>query len=254
MKRSIIVALSFIFVYFINGNLVFSGESDASAEAGDTWIEPITGMVFVWVPGGCFMMGNRSGDPCEMPVHQVCLDGFWIGKHEVTQAQWTKLMGDNPSEFKKCGGNCPVESVSWYDCQAFIKKLGDTYSLPTEAQWEYAARSGGKNEIYAGGKDIDRVAWYSENTKTKTQPVGTKAPNGLGIFDMSGNVWEWCQDWRGNYLPNDVKNPVGPSSGSYRVIRGGACYSMASWVRTTNRGRFYPEFRYLLTGFRLVRQ
>lgn len=254
MKRLILATLSFTFVYFITINLVFADESPSNAKAGDIWIEPVTGMEFVWVPGGCFMMGSQSGESCEMPVHNVCLDGFLIGKYEVTQEQWIKIMGDNPSEFKNCGGNCPVESVSWYDCQAFIKKLGGKFSLPTEAQWEYAARSGGRNEIYSGGKDIEQVAWYSKNAKTKTQQVGTKASNGLGIFDMSGNVWEWCQDWRGSYLSNEVKNPTGPSAGSYRVIRGGACYGMPSWVRTTNRGRFYPEFRYLLTGFRLVYQ
>ncbi len=187
-----------------------------------------------------------------MPVHKVCLDGFWMGKYEVTQEQWVKVIGKNPSEFKKCGGNCPVESVTWYACQAFTKKLGYKFSLPSEAQWEYAARSGGRDEIYSGSNDADRVAWYSETTKTKTHPVGAKDPNGLGIYDMSGNVWEWCQDWRGSYLPNEVKNPKGPSSGAYRVIRGGASLGLRSWVRTTNRGRFYPDFGYLLNGFRLV--
>ena len=246
--------LSLIFLFFITIFLVFADESSSNTKAGDIWIEPVTGMEFVWIPGGCFMMGSQSGEPCEMPVHNVCLDGFWIGKYEVTQEQWIKIMRENPSEFKKCVGNCPVENVSWYDCQAFIKKLGGKFFLPTEAQWEYAARSGGRSEIYSGGNNVDRVAWYSGNTKIKTHPVGTKNPNGLGIYDMSGNVWEWCQDWRGNYLSNEVKNPAGPSEGSHRVIRGGSCYSMPSWVRTTNRGRFYPEFRYLLTGFRLVHQ
>jgi formylglycine-generating enzyme required for sulfatase activity len=254
MKTIFHLLLSVILVNLACTILVSADTHDPANKAGDIWIEPVTGMEFVWVPGGCFMMGSTSGEACERPVHKVCLDGFWIGRYEVTQKQWMTVMKDNPAEFKKCGEDCPVETVSWYDCQAFIKKLGNRFSLPTEAQWEYAARSGGKDEIYSGGNDIDKVAWFSDNTKTRTHIVGTKAPNGLGIYDMSGNVWEWCRDWRGKYTSNAERNPKGPVSGSYRVIRGGACYSMPSWVRTTNRGRFYPEFSYLLTGFRLVRQ
>jgi formylglycine-generating enzyme required for sulfatase activity len=176
-----------------------------------------------------------------------------MGKNEVTQAQWKKVMGNNPSEFKNGGENCPVEKVSWNECQIFIKKLGNSFSLPTEAQWEYAARSGGKDENYSGSNDIDRVAWYSGNSGMTTHAVGTKAPNGLGIYDMSGNVWEWCQDWKGNYPSKEVTNPIGPAAGSYRVIRGGGWYGTPAWVQSTDRGRYEPEFSYLILGFRLVR-
>ncbi len=198
-------------------------------------------------------MGSDSGEPVEKPVHNVCLDGFWMGTYEVTQGQWKKVMGTNHSEFKDCGEDCPIESVSWNDCQAFIKKLGGKLSLPTEAQWEYAARSRGGDEIYSGSNDVDQVAWYSSNSGMKPHRVGIKAPNSLGIFDMSGNVWEWCQDWRGGYPSVEVKNPTGPSSGSFRVTRGGGWYSIPSWVRSTDRSRHEQEFCYLILGFRLVR-
>jgi len=238
---------------FMASTFTLAEDSGSANMAGDVWIEPKTGMAFIWVPGGYFMMGSNSGEASEQPIHKVYLDGFWIGKHEVTQGQWKKIMANNPSEFKNCGDDCPVESVSWFSCQNFIKKIGNNFSLPTEAQWEYAARSGGKNELYSGGNDLDRFAWYTKNSKMKTHKVGIKAPNGLGICDMSGNVWEWCEDWRGHYIAGETRNPQGPDSGSYRVTRGGAWYSNPSWVRTTNRGRFYPEFKYLLIGFRLVR-
>ena len=137
-------------------------------------------MEFVWVPGGCYRMGSNSGEDDEQPVHEVCVDGFWLGKYEVTQAEWQRVMGNNPSHFK--GDRNPVEIVSWDDAQEFIKRLNakgnGTFRLPTEAEWEYAARSGGKDEKYAGGNDVDRVAWYKSNSGGKTHPVGTKAPNG----------------------------------------------------------------------------
>ncbi|MCP4020334.1 MAG: formylglycine-generating enzyme family protein [Desulfobacteraceae bacterium] len=254
MKKKIWVILFSFFIYCTTISFAHTQTLGSENQAGDVWIEPVTGMEFVWVPGGCFMMGSYSGNLNEMPVHKVCLDGFWIGKYEVTQEQWTKVMGNNPSEFQNCGKGCPVESVSWFGCQMFIEKIGDGFSLPTEAQWEYAARSGGKNEIYSGGNDIEKVAWYSDNSGPTTHAVGTKAPNGLGIYDMSGNVWEWCQDWKGNYSFGEKDNPIGPLWGTYRVIRGGGWYSMPSWVRTTDRGRHEPEFSYLILGFRLVRQ
>lgn len=248
MKKLILVKLLLFFVGFIAISAAF-----AENQAGDMWIEPVTGMEFVWVPEGCFMMGSNSGESIEMPVHKVCLDGFWMGKYEVTQGQWKKIMGTNPAEFKKCGDDCPIESVSWYDSQDFIKRLGGKFSLPTEAQWEYAARSGGRDKTYSGSNDVDKVAWYSNNSQGSTHAVGTKAPNDLGIFDMSGNVWEWCQDWRGDYPSVEEKNPTGPSSGFYRVTRGGGWYSFPSWVRSTDRARHEPEYCYLIMGFRLIR-
>ncbi len=222
---------------------------------------PVRDMKFVEVKGGCFQMGDTFGDggSDEKPAHEVCVDDFSIGKYEVTQAQWEAVMGSNPSRFKQCGGNCPVEDVSWNDIQKFIKKLNSQtdsfYRLPTEAEWEYAARSGGKSEKYSGGNDVDSVAWYDSNSGRQTHPVGQKQPNGLGIYDMSGNVWEWCQDWYGDgyYESSPKDNPQGPSSGSRRVLRGGSWYNYALFMRATSRYRFNPVGRDSGNGFRLVR-
>lgn len=233
------------------------------AMASGKIIEPATGMELVFVKGGCYQMGDTFGDgfSYEKPVHEVCVDDFYIGKYEVTQGQWKAIMGNNPSSFKDCGDNCPVESVSWNDIQDFINKLnqktGKSYKLPTEAEWEYAARSGGKNEKYSGGNDIDSVAWYNKNSGSKTHPVGQKKPNGLGIYDMSGNVWEWVNDWDDeNYYKNSPKdNPKGPSSGSLRVLRGGSGISgSGAWgTRTAIRIGLNPGIRDRDLGFRLVR-
>ncbi len=219
-----------------------------------------TGMEFVFVKGGCYPMGDTFGDGegDEKPVHEVCVDDFYIGKYEVTQAQWRQIMGSNPSHFSGCGDNCPVEQVSWNETQDFIRKLnsqsGKRYRLPTEAEWEYAARSGGKSEKYAGGADVDAVAWYNSNSGSKTHPVGQKRPNGLGLHDMSGNVWEWCQDWYGSdYYRNSGRDiPGGPSSGSGRVGRGGSWSILAALARASLRLRCDPVLRYRDLGFRLV--
>ena len=161
------------------------------------------------------------------------------------RSQWEKVTGSNPSGFKK-GDNYPVESVTWDDAKEFIRKLngksGYTFRLPTEAEWEYAARSGGKAEKYAGGSDIDAVAWYGSNSGKSTHPVGTKAPNGLGIYDMSGNVWQWCEDVydENAYKKHQRNNPVSTSGGSSRVLRGGSWSRDATWVRCTFRGQWEP--------------
>ncbi len=223
----------------------------------DFTIDPTTGMQFVWVPDGCFQMGSNSGDSNEKPVHEVCVDGFWMGKYEVTQAEWQRVMGSNPSHFK--GDRNPVECVSWNNAQEFIKRLNakgnGTFRLPTEAEWEYAARSGGKDEKYAGGNDVDRVAWYRSNSGKETHPVGTKAPNGLGLYDMSGNVWEWCQDWYNDkaYSQHARLNPIYSGGGDDRVLRGGSWLNSAGRVRAANRGGFFPGRRDNFLGFRLLR-
>jgi len=195
----------------------------------------------------------------EKPVHTVCVDGFHVGKYEVTQGQWREVMGNNPSRFSSCGDNCPVESVSWNDARGFIGRLnaktGMNYRLPTEAEWEYAARSGGKREKYAGGDNIDSVAWYDGNSGRRTHPVGTKLPNGLGLYDMSGNVLEWCSDWYGAsyYGSSPRNNPKGPSSGSVRVVRGGCWSGDRQDARAAYRERNTPNYRYSILGFRLAR-
>ena len=226
---------------------------------GQAFTDAATGMEFVFVKGGCYEMGDTFGDGQrdEKPVHNVCVNDFYLGKYEVTQGQWLAVMGNNPSRFKDCGANCPVEQVSWNDTQDFIGRLngktGKNYRLPTEAEWEYAARSGGKKEKYTGGDDLDRVAWYGANSGNKTHPAGTKAPNGLGLYDVSGNVWEWCQDWyRDKYYSDSPRNnPPGPSSGTSRVLRGGSWVNKAENVRAAYRSGNVPAFRDVSYGFRL---
>ncbi|MEI6206874.1 MAG: SUMF1/EgtB/PvdO family nonheme iron enzyme [Desulfuromonadales bacterium] len=217
-----------------------------------------TGIKMVSVPGGCFQMGNTfgGGDSDEKPVHEVCVSDFAIGKYEVTQGQWKWIMGNNPSNFSGCGDNCPVEQVSWNDVHQFIQRLnsqtGSSFRLPTESEWEYAARSGGKWEQYSGGDNIVDFAWYSDNSGSKTHPVGQKQPNGLGIYDMSGNVWEWVSDWKGSYPSGRQQDPQGPPTGSNRVARGGSWYRNAGYARAAYRYDNSPNYRDYYLGFRLA--
>ena len=300
-------------------------------KAGQIWIEPITGMEFVWVPGGCFKMGSpltklpeetslkskplwyrlAAGISCvfpvgcagkktisfrekhgfskdEAPAHKVCVDGFWMGRYEVTIGQYLEFLEATENEHGICDWNkfgdtldCPLQKkngeyvlsgsrfgqqknqpmifVSWHAANSFADWLsrhtGKNFRLPTEAEWEYAARSGGMMESYSGGEDLDHLACYSKNSetpveypgklyfKTTTREVGSKTPNGLGLYDMTGNVWEWCQDWYNAqyYARSPKNNPQGPSSGSYRVIRGGSCNSEQWELRTTNRNKASPD-------------
>lgn len=230
-----------------------------SIASGSSFTDHITGMEFVRVKGGCYNMGDTFGDgsPDEKPVHEVCVDDFYIGKYEVTQAEYVKITGNNPSVFK-LGENYPVEKISWDDIQSSINELnrksGKNYRLPTEAEWEYAARSGGGNEKYAGGHSVDAVAWYRDNSEDKTHAVGTKEPNGLGIFDMNGNVWEWCSDYEDHdyYTSSPKHNPKGPISGNERVYRGGSWYNPQSYVRSTLREGISSDISSYNIGFRLV--
>jgi formylglycine-generating enzyme required for sulfatase activity len=231
------------------------------ALAGTAYAEPNIDMVFV--KGGCYQMGDTfgDGDATEKPVHNVCVSDFYIGKYVVTQNQWQAVMGNNPSDFKQCGGNCPVETVSWEDAQEFIRQLnsqtGRNYRLPYEAEWEYAARSGGKQEQWAGTSDMDELgayAWFVDNSGKTTHPVGTRRPNGLGLYDMTGNVWEWCKDWYDAeyYKKSPEKNPRGALSGSNRVIRGGSWHFTAGDARAAARDYYDPSYRGSNRGFRLV--
>ena len=211
----------------------------------------------VFVEGGTFMMGADDSEAYddEKPVHNVTLSSYCIGKYEVTQELWEAVMGSNPSYFK--GSRRPVEKVSWEDCQEFIRKLnnltGKNFKLPTETQWEYAARGGKKSRgyKYSGSNTIGDVAWYTDNSGGKTHDVGTKSPNELGLYDMSGNVLEWCNDWFGSYGSSSQTNPTGPSSGSYRVYRGGSWSYYARFCRVSFRNYFSPDYRYDFLGFRL---
>jgi len=216
----------------------------------------------IYVEGGSFTMGctSEQGSDCyndEKPSHTVSLSSFYIGKYEVTQAQWRALMGTSPSYFSGCD-NCPVENVSWNDVQQFIQKLnqqtGKRYRLPTEAEWEYAARGGNKSRgfKYSGSNDIGAVAWYDGNSGNKTHPVGQKSFNELGIYDMSGNVWEWCSDWEASYSSSPSSNPQGPSTGSSRVLRGGGWCSIPRNCRVSIRYSNGPDVWSNFYGFRLV--
>jgi formylglycine-generating enzyme required for sulfatase activity/predicted Ser/Thr protein kinase len=231
-------------------------ETKALDEPPRQWFEP----EMVYVEGGTFTMGSPKSEEdhrMEEIPHQVILSSFHIGKYPVTQGQWKAVMGSNPSEFKK-GDNYPVENVSWYYVQVFLQKLnaatGKQYRLPTEAEWEYAARGGNQSKgyRYSGSNSIDSVAWHSRNSD-ETHPVGQKSPNELGIYDMSGNVEEWCNDWYGDYpLRGGQTNPKGGSSGSYRVKRGGSWRSLAFLCRIAQRGAGEPAKIGNDIGFRLV--
>lgn len=216
----------------------------------------------VKVSGGTFQMGATSeqgsdADSDEYPVHQVTLSDYYIGETEVTQELWQAVMGSNPS-YSKTSNQKPVESVSWDNCQTFITRLnqltGKQFRLPTEAEWEYAARGGNKSNgyKYSGSNDIGVVAWYYENSGSTTHNVGTKAPNELGLFDMTGNVWEWCQDWSGSYGSSSQTNPTGPSSGTYRVFRGAGWNNFAGGCRVSNRGDDMPSYASITIGLRLA--
>lgn len=215
----------------------------------------------VFVEGGTFTMGATSeqvgeADDWEKPTHRVTLSDYYIGETEVTQALWKAVMGSNPSYFK--GDNLPVENVSYDDVKTFITKLnqktGKTFRLPTEAEWEYAARGGKKSKgyKYSGSDNINDVAWYKDNSDDKTHPVKTKRPNELGIYDMSGNVYEWCSDWYGKYTSEAQTNPQGPSGGSYRVLRGGSWSYFAGSCRASDRDYDFLSDLINVLGFRLA--
>ena len=216
----------------------------------------------VFIQGGTFQMGSNDGESDEKPVHRVTVGSFYLGKYEVTQKQWKSVMGSDPPalRFKGCE-NCPVESVSWNDVQEFIRKLnqmtGMSFRLPAEAEWEYAARGGNQSRgyTYSGSNDLGEAAWYSSNSSSETHPVGQKKPNELGLYDMSGNVWEWCSDWYDSdyYQNSPANNPIGPSTGSYRALRGGSWNYEPYDCRTADRGWRYPDFRSNSLGFRLCR-
>jgi formylglycine-generating enzyme required for sulfatase activity len=211
----------------------------------------------VFVEGGTFQMGSSSGDSDEQPVHSVTLSSFSIGKYEVTQAQWKAVMGNNPSNFGGCD-NCPVETVSWNDVQEFIRKLnaqtGKNYRLPTEAEWEFAAMGGNKSEgfIYSGSNNIEDVAWCDANGDTRTNEVGKKKPNELGIYDMSGNVQELCVDFQANYTNENQTNPNGPNNGPGHIMRGGGYNVFSAYAQSKVRNNIHPESVYSNVGLRLV--
>lgn len=232
------------------------------AEAGTYTVNGVS-FTMIAVEGGTFTMGSPDSDSDaysdEKPVHKVTLSSFAIGETEVTQELWQAVMGSNPSNFT---GDLqrPVECVSWNDCQTFITKLneltGATFRLPTEAEWEYAARGGNVSEgyKYSGSNTFGDVAWYYDNSFDGTKAVKTKQPNELGIYDMSGNVWEWCADWFDSsyYASSPKNNPTGPSSGSNRVLRGGSWHYYARYCRVACRDYYDPDYGSSSYGLRLA--
>ena len=250
-------------------NLLLDYILDPSAFNDEPQVESktytVNGVTFkmVAVAGGTFTMGATSEQGSdaynsEKPAHQVTLSDYWIGETEVTEGLWTAVMGSNPSYYNK-GDIYPVEYVTWNDCQTFISKLnsltGETFRLPTEAEWEFAARGGTQSQgyKYSGSNTIGDVAWYYDNSGNAKHPVATKAANELGLYDMSGNVWEWCQDWYGSYSSGAQTDPTGPTTGSGRVKRGGSWDDDAGNCRVSNRYFHTPSRRISYLGLRLAR-
>jgi len=278
MKRFIRIFFSFA-TLSLTMVLVVGIRSQALGEQ-----EPFTnsiGMKFVSIPAGSFLMGSNNGHSDERPVHKVTLTrSFFMQTAEVTQGQWKRVMGNNPSNFKSgkmvftrspapqkvvCDDDCPVERVSWNDAQQFIRKLNqmegtNKYRLPTEAEWEYACRAG-TTTSYSWGEQNPVIEFEPSNGARfdayalliGPYSVGAYAPNPWGLYDMHGNVWEWCQDWYGEYPGKDVTDPSGPSSGERRVLRGGSWRSDAGFMRSANRVRLNPDGGGVNCGFRIAK-
>ena len=234
-------------------NTSHSGSTSSTVSLSAELNKLINNMVYV--SGGTFIMGgDESSD--QTPTHSVTLSSYYICKYEVTQALWRAVMGSNPSKFK--GDNLPVEQVSWNDCQTFINRLnsytGRNFRLPTEAEWEFAARGGNysRHYKYSGSNYIGDVAWYTDNSGNRTHPVGTKQANELGLYDMSGNVWEWCSDRYGSYSSYSQSNPTGATSGFGRVERGGNWCGLARYCCSSHRSYYAPGNSFDDLGLRLV--
>jgi formylglycine-generating enzyme required for sulfatase activity len=231
------------------------------------------GMKFVLIPAGTFMMGSpqdEAGRKDDETLHKVTIsEPFYLQSTEVTQGQWKRVMGNNPSKFTECGDDCPVEDVSWVDAQKFIEKLNkmegkNTYRLPTEAEWEYACRAGSSVAFYTGTCISTKQANYKGEyphadcpegiMRMTTTKVGTLPANSWGLYDMLGNVWEWTNDWYGDYPTGHVTDPKGPSSGKYRVIRGGSWQSKATYMRSAYRAKITPDSEHAHNiGFRVAK-
>ncbi|MCL1947654.1 MAG: formylglycine-generating enzyme family protein [Chitinivibrionia bacterium] len=231
------------------------------AKQNKSQIERLLEQHFIFVQGATFTMGctseqSRDCENDERPAHSVTISDFFIGKYETTQKLWTLVMSDNPSKFK--GDDFPVESVSWNDISVFISVLNEVteknYRLPTEAEWEFAARGANKSQKYkySGGNNLDNTGWFYNNSGGRTRQVGQKKPNELGIYDMSGNVWEWCNDRYGQYSGDAATNPTGADIGDTRVLRGGGWYHVAEFCRVASRSSNTPSFSLSYAGFRLA--
>jgi len=271
MINNILVLIAVIAIFLTIGSASTGNTIEGFSSDKDSAIE----IEMVYVKGGCYQMGDTFDDvdygyfpnDDEVPVHEVCVDDFYIGKYEVTLGLWKSIMGNTNTRayMEHCKDNCPMGEISWNEAQEFIRRLnskssGSKYRLPTEAEWEYACRSGGKKERYCGGDDLNAVAWYDGNSrnadgKTPTRPVGTKQPNGLGIYDMQGNVWEWTNDWYAAdyYSKSPRNNPAGPDSGQARSLRGACVSGGGQGMRASRRNAYTPDTRNDHVGFRLVK-
>lgn len=256
MKRNLfIVTLGILLVTLVSCNTLNKGVNIKSYT--------VNGVTFkmIGVKGGSFSMGSAEGaagaEKDEYPVHKVTVGNFYIAETEVTQELWTAVMGSNPSGYTD-DAQLPVESVTWFDCLDFIEKLneltGATFRLPTEAEWEYAARGGlySKGFLYSGSDTLANVGWYKDNAKERPQKVKQLAPNELGLYDMSGNIWEWCNDWLGDYTAEEVDNPQGAQEGRLRVMRGGCWLVDAVLCRSADRCSGAPRGGGCIAGLRLA--
>lgn len=247
MRRRMFLSLSIVFfISFCFFEFVVANEK--------TFISQATGANFVLIPAGTFMMGDVSKRQMEITKP------FYMQTTEVTQGQWQKVMGNNPSLLKDCGENCPVENISWVDVQEFVRRLNQVegtnkYRLPTEAEWEYACRAGTQTKYPFGDSAhlLDEYAWFDKNSGRRTNPVAKKKPNAWGLYDMQGNVSEWCHDWYGDYPSAKGSDYKGPASGHHKVIRGGAWLSSAQTVNCSSRGNDFHVVRCYDIGFRLAR-
>jgi len=273
MKQKKYVIINTIAIMILTSTSAY-GDSTSDPQP-ETDRQPITGEL-IQVECGTFIMGSTNDSDKAKPVHQVTVQPFYIGKYEVTQKEWKDVMGTNASHYN--GDNLPVEMITWHDAIEYCNKRSvkegltpaytvngqnvtwnkkaDGYRLPTEAEWEYAARGGNNGSaefIYSGSNTVDDVAWYSENSGNKTHEVGQKKPNDLGLYDMSGNVWEWCWDWYEGYPNEPQTDPSGALTGSTRIPRGGPYYDGASQQRVAYRGAREPSYLYNSIGLRVVR-
>ncbi len=251
-------------------DVIIDGNGDSTEQGGSSTTPNVLTVTvndvsfkMIEVKGGTFDMGATAeqGDDAmenENPVHCVTLSDYYMGEMEVTQELWQTVMGENPSHGYGVGSNYPVYYVSWDDCQVFISKLnqltGRNFKLPTEAQWEYAARGGDASNDYkyAGGNSVGNVAWYKDNSGDQSQLIAQKQANELGLYDMSGNVYEWCGDWFGDYTVSTQTNPRGPAEGTYRVMRGGSWFGFDRNLRVSYRSYNTPDIRDSYIGLRLA--
>lgn len=251
-----LVAFGLCLVLGLNAQVETSASDKALASYTETGIASSFKMLAI--PAGTFIMGCTSEqqgcDEDEQPAHEVTLSGFYMSEAEVTQAQWKAVMGTNPGSFSDCD-DCPVGQVSYEDIQTFLSKLnaqcGKQYRLPTEAEWEYAAR-GGEYYLYGGSNTIDDVAWYASNSSAKLHPVKGKRANGYGLYDMTGNVYEWCNDLYSSYHSYSQTNPTGGSASSERIIRGGSFEEDTSYCPVTFRNYLRSNVRSVAIGFRIA--